>query len=201
MMKRVLLLSCFFLLALRAPAQLFDARKSYEISTPDGWVLDVGGAVQTDTPLFLSRREAGNASQVWQIRPLGKGAYQLVNGHSNLGLDSDGSGEHPVLQWGDEPGNPNQRWLVSRRGDGTYILSRENGAFALGLDREAAEGRRVWQVKADPESPLQHWIIRESATKLRFIDFKTSSSNDWENPAVIGIGKEPGHPTLIPYAV
>ena len=82
MMKRVLLLCCFFLLALSASAQLFDAKKSYEISTPDGWVLDAAGAVQTDTPLVLSRREAGNASQVWQIRPLGKGAYQLVNGHS-----------------------------------------------------------------------------------------------------------------------
>ncbi len=200
MMKRALLLSCFLLLALSASAQLFDAKKSYEISTPDGWVLDVGGAVQTDTPLFLSRREAGNASQVWQIRPLGKGAYQLVNGHSNLGLDSDGSGEHPVLQWGDEPGNPNQIWVATRLKDGTYTFTREDGAFALGLGKESGYGHKVWQVKADAESPLQRWVIRESATKLHFIDFKTSSTNDWENPAVIGINKEPGHPTLVPYA-
>ena len=194
-----LVLSCL-LLAVTAKAQLFDGKKCYEISTPDGWVLDVVGAVRTDTPVLLSKKEAGNASQVWQLRPLGNDVYQLLNGYSFLGLDCDGSGEHPVLQWGEESGNPNQQWKVFRRKDGTFTLTREDGNFALGLRKEAAYGEKVWQVKADADSPLQRWVIRESATQVKFITLKTSSSNDWENPKVIGINKEPGHPTLIPYA-
>ena len=39
-----------------------------------------------------------------------------------------------------------------------------------------------------------------SATQVEFIVPKTASANDWENEKVFAIGKEPGHPTLIPYA-
>ena len=188
------------LLAWGASAQMFDGKKCYEISTPDGWVLDVAGSIQTDTPVLLSKKEQGNAGQVWQLRPLGKEVYQLINGHSFLGLDSDGDGEHPVLQWGEESGNPNQQWKIARQKDGSFILTRGDGAFALGLVQKAAYGNKVCQVKADAGSPLQRWIIRESATRVKFITLKTSSTNDWENPKVIGLNKEPGHPTLVPYA-
>ncbi len=199
-MRKIWLVLSALMLTLTASAQLFDGKKCYEICTPDGWVLDVAGAVQTDTPVLLSKKEQGNTGQVWQLRPLGKDVYQLLNGHSFLGLDSDGSGEHPVLQWGEESGNPNQQWRITRQKDGTFTFTREEGALALGLRDGAAYGAKVWQVKADAASPLQRWIIRESAMQVKFITLKTSSSNDWENPKVIGLNKEPGHPTLIPYA-
>ena len=199
-MRRFALVIALFLSAWSVSAQVFDGKKCYEIATPDGWVLDVAGSVQTDTPVLLSKKEQGNAGQVWQLRPLGNEVYQLINGHSFLGLDCDGSGEHPVLQWSEESGNPNQQWTIVRQKDGSCFLTREEGTLALGLRSAAAYGKKVWQVKADASSPLQRWIIRESATQVKFINLKTSSVNDWENPKVIGLNKEPGHPTLIPYA-
>ena len=100
-MKRYWLIGVLLLLPLLAAAQKIDSKKCYELVTPDGWVLDVQGAVQTDTPILLSKREAGNAGQVWQLRPLGKNVYQLVNGLSALALDCDGEGEHKLLPWSD----------------------------------------------------------------------------------------------------
>ena len=174
--------------------------KAYEICTPDGaWVLDVQEAAQTDTPVVLVRPEASNASQAWLLRPLGGDVYQLINGYSSLGLDCDGQGEHTVLQWGDESGNPNQHWLLQRFPDGTCSLVSRSSGLALGV-KQAAHGEKLWQLAPDPGSPLQRWVLKESATKVEFIPFKTSSTNDWENEKVFAIGKEPGHPTLIPYA-
>ena len=90
-MKRYWLIGVLLLLPLLAAAQKIDSKKCYELVTPDGWVLDVQGAVQTDTPILLSKREAGNAGQVWQLRPLGKNVYQLVNGLSALSYKDEGN--------------------------------------------------------------------------------------------------------------
>ena len=183
-----------------AMAQGFDSKKCYEIATPDGLVLDVQENIQTDSPVLLSRPEAGNAGQVWQIRPLGNDVYQLVNGLSSLALDSDGEGVHTVLQWGDEPRNPNQQWIVKRMKDGSYTFTGASSGLVLGLRKTGTYGDKLWQLEAQSGSPLQRWIIRESATKVQFIQYKTASSNDWENERVYAVNKEPGHPTLVPYA-
>ena len=188
-------------LAVPALAQSFDPMKSYTIATPEGLVLDNKGSVQTETTIVLARPEDRNAAQVWQIRPLGEGKYQLMNGHSFQGLDNaNGPTEHPVIQWSEEKDNPNQHWIISRNGDGTYSVISEPTGMALGLRKPGAFGDAVWQLKADASSPLQRWVITESPLKIAFIVPKTSSKNDWENEKVIAINKEPGHPTLIPYA-
>ena len=199
-MKRYWLIGVLLLLPLLAAAQKIDSKKCYELVTPDGWVLDVQGAVQTDTPILLSKREAGNAGQVWQLRPLGKDVYQLVNGLSSLALDCDGEGEHKLLQWSDAIQNPNQQWILSRQKDGSYTVVSKVSGLALSLKKTAAYGDAVWQLTPDPNSPLQRWNLRESATRVPFLAFKTSSDYDWENEKVFALNKEPGHPTLVPYA-
>ena len=197
--RKLLIIICLCF-TLPAVAQSFDSQKCYEISTPDGWVLDVQENIQTDSPVLLSRPVPGNAGQVWQIRSLGDGVFQLVNGLSALGLDSDGEGVHPVLQWGDEPRNPNQQWIVKRMKDGSYTFTGASSGLVLGLNKTAGYGDRLWQLEAQPDGSLQRWIIRESATKVQFIQYKTASTNDWENEKVFAVNKEPGHPTLVPYA-
>ena len=188
-------------LALPALAQSFDPVKSYTIATPEGLVMDNQGSVQTESTIVLARPDDRSAAQVWQIRPLGEGRYQLMNGHSFQGLDNaNGATEHPVIQWSEEKDNPNQHWIISRNQDGTYSFISEPTGMALGLRKPGAFGDAVWQLKADASSPLQRWIITESPMKIAFIVPKTSSKNDWENEKVIAVNKEPGHPTLIPYA-
>ena len=189
------------LVLLPAGAQTFDAAKCYTIATPEGLVLDAQSSVQTETTMVLANLEADNPSQVWQITPLGDGLFRLVNGYSFQALDNaSGAEEHPVIQWSADPGNHNQFWLISRNPDGSYNILSEATGMALGLRKKGAFGDEAWQLKADPVSPLQRWTIRESALKVDFIIPKTSSKNDWENEKVFAINKEPGHPTLIPYA-
>ena len=109
--------------------------------------------------------------------------------------------DNPSQVWQSaDPGNHNQFWLLSRNRDGSYRILSEATGMALGLRKTGAFGDEAWQLKADPDSPLQRWIIRESALKVNFIVPKTSSKNDWENEKVFAVNKEPGHPTLIPYA-
>ena len=189
------------LLAVPAWAQSFDPLKSYVIATPEGLVLDNRGSVQTESTIVLSNPEADNATQVWQIRPLGENKYQLVNGYSFQGLDNaNGAMEHPVIQWTDDRNNTNQHWVFTRLKDGSYHLTSVPTGMALGFRQAGAYGSEVWQLADDPDSPLQRWIIQESPLKVDFMVPKTSSKNDWENEKVFAINKEPGHPTLIPYA-
>ena len=189
------------LLAVPAWAQSFEPLKSYTIATPEGLVLDNRGSVQTESTIVLANPEADNAAQVWQIRPLGDDRYQLVNGYSFQGLDNaNGPTEHPVIQWTDDRNNTNQHWVFTRLKDGSYHLTSVPTGMALGLRKAGAFGSEVWQLADDPDSPLQRWIIEESPLKVDFMVPKTSSKNDWENEKVFAINKEPGHPTLIPYA-
>ena len=65
---------CFTLLAgflavLPSPGQSLDPDKSYTLATADGLVLDAQSSVQPETSIILAKPEAGNTSQVWQIRP------------------------------------------------------------------------------------------------------------------------------------
>ena len=185
------------LLPLLAAAQQIDPQKCYQIATPDGWVLDVQDGIQTDSPVFLSKPEPGNEGQVWQLRHLGKDTYQLINGLSFLALDNgDGKEEQTVLQWGDEMRNTNQHWVFKRMQDGSWTIVSAVSGLSLGVRGPAGYGEKLWQLKGD----AQRWYIRESATQVHFIPFKTSSTNDWENEKVFAVNKEPGHPTLVPYA-
>ena len=194
-------LICLLAAATLAHAQTFDGKKTYELYAADDLVLDNQCSVKNETGLVLGRPEAGNAGQVWQILPLGNDTYQLVNGYSFMALDNGGgSKEEPVIQWSQERKNPNQIWQFTRHKDGTYTLTSVVTGLVLGIRKEARYGEAVWQLKADADSPLQRWSIRESALKVDFIVPKFSSTNDWENEKVFAINKEPGHPTLIPYA-
>ena len=185
-------------LATVAQAQSFDTKKAYVIYKADDLVLDNQGSVQLETGLVLGRPESGNAGQVWQILPVGKDVYQFVNGYSFQSLDSGGGTvEEPVVQWPQEQKNANQHWKLTRHQDGTYTITSVATGLVLGVRKDAHFGEAVWQVK--PHS-AQRWRIRESEMKIDFIVPKTSSTNEWENQKIFAINKEPGHPTLIPYA-
>ena len=198
MRRLYFLVAGLLLTGITAQAQSFDTKKAYVIYRADDLVLDNQGSVQTETGLVLGRLEEGNAGQVWQILPAGKDVYQFVNGFSFQALDSGGGdGEEPVIQWPHEQKNANQHWKLTRHKDGTYTITSVASGLVLGLKKEARFGEAIWQVK---DSPLQRWRIRESDLKIEFIVPKTSSDKEWENEKVFAIGKEPGHPTLIPYA-
>ena len=201
-MKRIILLVSIFCIASAvASAQPFDRDKVYEIVSPEGLVLDNHESVQVETNLFLSHPDGENTGQAWQFIPVGKDTYQILNACSCQALDNGGTGgESPVIQWSRENGNPNQYWKVTSLGGGYYSLESVATGTFLALKKAGEPGDVVWQLHAGKGGALQRWKIVSSAVKASIIVPRTSSKNDWENEKVFAINKEPGHPTLIPYA-
>ena len=182
-----------------ASAQHFDGSKTYELATADGLVLDVRSSFQSEANVFLAKPKADDAGQVWQIRPVADGAFLFVNGYSSMGLDNGGGplGQQPVIQWPMETLNPNQHWLLTPQKGGGYTLKSVASGLFLGFGADGSFGDKAWQVL---EEKAVRWFIRESKTQVSMYMPKTSSKNDWENEKVFAVNKEPGHPTLIPYA-
>ena len=202
-MKKTIITILLLALALSVAAQKIDPKKVYQITTPDGLVIDNQSSVNAETRLFLATPDKENAGQVWQFRPLGDSTYLLVNGFSFQALDNDGGGEgsgHPVIQWPDDKNNPNQQWVMSTRPDGSVCFRSVSSGMALGLVKAGQPGGEVVQLTPDEDDPRQRWLIRESDIKVDFIIAKTESKNDWENEKVFAVGKLPGHVTFIPFA-
>lgn len=199
-MKKTLLLLSFAIASICAMAQLNNG-KTYEIQTPSGLVLDNQGSMSNEAGIVLAKRDAGTASQVWKVILVKDDIYRLVNAASMLGLDNgNGASEHPLIQWSEDFFNPNQQWKIKKTGQGRYIFTSVPTGMNMGLRDQAQFGERVWQVKRNDNAESQQWLLVESNIKVETIMPKTSSTNDWENPQIIGINKLNGHPTYIPYA-
>ncbi len=197
---RTLLMLCLLAAPLLAPAQSFDAGKIYQILTPDGLALDNGESFRSEAPIKLAQPDADNPTQVWQIKSVGKGVWQLVNGYSTFALDNGGGDgkEQPVIQWSAEYGNTNQHWTITRLKDGSCRITSVASGKVLAVKKGARVGDPVWQLA--PSAGNAGWIIREASAKVAFLFPKTESDKDWENERIFAVNKEPGHPTLIPYA-
>lgn len=178
-----------------------DTKKVYEIQTSNGLVLDNQGSLSTDATIFLSKRKAGEASQAWKFVLVKDDIYRAVNAHSLMGLDNaGGNGVHPVIQWTDDPGNPNQHWHARKLANGKYVFTCVSSSMNLGLKDAAQFGEPVCQVAPNADTESQQWTLVESNVKVNIIEPKTSSNNDWENPHIFAVNKLDGHTTFHPYA-
>ena len=182
-------------------AQEIDTRLVYEIKTTNGLALDNQGNTSNDARIFLGSRDEGNASQLWKFVKVGDNVYNIINAASVLSLDNaDGNKVQPVIQWTTNNANPNQRWHVKRLANGNYSIVCEASKMALGMRDAAQFGEPVWQVPTDETQSTQQWVLVKSAVKVNIATPKTSSTEDWENPHIIGINKEPGNAYFIPYS-
>ena len=182
-------------------AQEIDPQFVYEIKTTNGLVLDNQGNTSNDGRIFLGNSDAGNASQLWKFIKVADGVYNIVNAGSVLSLDNgDGTSVHPVIQWTSNNSNPNQLWRMKRLAGGRYSIVCEASKMALGMRDAAQFGEPVWQVPVDEANPTQQWTLVKSDAKINITTPRTSSKEDWENPHIIGINKEPGNAYFIPYA-
>lgn len=195
----------FFLLmsvfVLSGRAQEINPGAVYEIQTTGGLVLDNLGSLDNDASIFLAKREVGKVSQVWKFVRVDDDVYNIVNAHSMLSVDNGNSTSmRTVLQWTSDNGNPNQQWSAKRLSNGNYTFTCKASGMNLGLRDAAQFGEPVWQVAANEGIETQQWVLVKSNVKVNVITPKTSSTNDWENPHIIGINKEKGHATYIPFA-
>lgn len=199
--KFFLFFLCMFLVTVTGRAQNINTEAVYEIQTVDGLVLDNLGSLDNDAGIFLAKRDVGRVSQVWKFVKVGEGVYNIVNASSMRSIDNGNSDKmRTVLQWTTDPGNQNQLWQAKRLANGNFTFTCKASGMNLGLRDAAPFGEPVWQVKADVSKPTQQWVLVKSNVKVEMVTPKTSSKNDWENPHVFAINKEPGHATYIPFA-
>ncbi|MEL5892024.1 glycoside hydrolase family 2 TIM barrel-domain containing protein [Bacteroides sp. GD17] len=183
-------------------AQTIDPSQVYEIHTLNGLAIDNQESVDTGSKIFISKRIPGKESQVWQFLPVEKDIYCIVSPLSQQAIDNGGSGaiERSVLQWSSDSNNSNQRWRVEKQANGHYTFTSLASGYNLGFPDAGLVGEPIFQLKPDVSQINQQWVLVKSSVKVKADPLKTSSKNDWENQHVIGINKEDGHSTFIPYA-
>lgn len=173
----------------------------FEIHTSNGLVLDNQGALDNNANIFLSKRQEGHESQVWKFVKLGEDTYNIINAYSLRSLDNSGGKDvHGVIQWTTGYENDNQKWVVKPLGNGFYTFTCVSSGMNMGVLDALQFGEPVYQVKANAASEGQQWTLVKSKVKVSITTPKTESKNDWENEHILGINKEPGHATYIPFA-
>lgn len=197
-----LLLSFAALSALSTAAQTIDTSQAYEIHTLNGLALDNQESMDAGSKIFISKRTPGKESQVWQFLPVEKDVYCIVSSLSQQAIDNDGSGaiESSVLQWSSDLNNPNQHWKIKQQANGHYTFTSLVSGYNLGFPDAGLVGEPVFQLEPDASQTNQQWVLVKSSIKVKAEPLKTSSKNDWENQNIIGINKEDGHATFIPFA-
>lgn len=189
------------MLSLTGRSQNIDSGSVYELHIADGLVLDNQGSLDDGAGIFISQRSEGKESQAWKLVKVSENVYNIINAASLRSLDNgNGNKMQTALQWTTDYKNPNQLWVAKRLANGKYTFTCKASGMNLGMRDAAQFGEPVWQVKADASSPTQQWTLVKSDVKVTVITPKTSSKNDWENPHVFAINKEPGHATYIPFA-
>lgn len=200
-LSRFLLFIVALMTATTASAQSLEANKVYAIVHSSGLVLDNMGSTMNDANIFLSQPKSDSKSQAWKIIPMQGGRYRLVNALSLLGFDNGGgSQEQPVLQWTADTSNENQQWIFTRTAAGRYTIKSAASGLWLGLMEAPQPGKAACQVKLKAGEKPEEWTLKAVNIEVKMDLPKTQSSNDWENPHIFAINKEPGHVTYVPYA-
>ena len=207
MMHRLKILeSALFARSLSASAvvaQQFGPKQGYEIHTVNGLVLDNQESLDTNTKIFISKREADKESQVWNLIPCEQeGCYTITSPLTQMNVDNSGKGkvECSVIQWSADPKNPNQQWKITALPNGNYVLTNVGTGYNLGFPDAGLVGEPVFQLEPEASKSNQQWQIRKSNLKVVAEALKTTSHNDWENERIYAINKEEGRATFIPFA-
>lgn len=188
---------------LTATAQDFDPKQGYEIHTVSGLALDNQESLDTNSNVFISKREENKESQVWNIIPTEREGYYMISSPlTELSIDNSGNGpkECTVIQWNTDSKNPNQQWKITLLPNGNYTFTCAGSGYNLGFPDAGLVGEPVFQVTPDTNKANQQWRIVKSKLKIIPEALKTKSDNDWENEQIFAINKEDGRATFIPFA-
>ncbi len=178
-------------------AQPFDKGQGYRLEIGDNLALDNQGG-----NIVLSPSNKKSPSQVWYILPSGREGFSLLqNAYYLDALDNGnhGSGLGEVCPWEANPNNPNQLWQIQQNGE-TYTLTSGVGGCLLGYHDTCQPGGHVFQLPANKTDENVQWRLVKTNLKVVPLMESSTSENDWENQAVFGINKLPGHATLLNYA-
>ncbi len=198
-MRHLLLtVTMLFALVLCASAQQFEKNQGYRLEIGDGLALDCQNGTITFSPVNKKAM-----TQVWQIHPSARqNHWLLINVYGQIALDNGnhGTSEGEVLTWETNGNNANQQWNILKQADGTYTFTCAAGGLKLGYNDNCQPGGHVWQMKAADSDVNVKWNLVKTDLKVVAEADAQSSKNDWENPYIYGINKEPGRATMLLYA-
>ena len=181
-------------------AAVIKEGQNYRIECGAGLAIDNQESFSPGSKLCLSKSSADKESQVWQFVPVGEDIYCIMSPLSLMGIDNDGNPKPGTIaiQWDFNKSNRNQMWRVVENNDGTFTFIGADSGLALASNDSPQFGEPVIQLPPDA-APVK-WKLVKSDLKVEVESPKTHSDNDWENPHIIGINKEPGFSTFIPFA-
>lgn len=205
MMKKsyMIILSCFYAVVLLFCSPFFvshagpvfpDSKKMYLITSPNGFAIR-NPMVSEVSPQMLVARNKADRSQLYSFHPDEGGTWVVWCPENSRAFDTDGSktGGRLLGSWSFEPGNPNQQFVLTPAGDDKVTISHKATGCKVLIEGEDAEGAMIRFGRPD-ETPTVWTLIPVKAKAVA-----TSGKEDWENEAVIGINKLPGHVTMVPY--
>lgn len=196
-------LIALFFYAYAGIAQTFDPKQNYEIRTVNGLALDNMESLNTNSNVFISKRDAKKESQVWNLIPCGKeGCYTITSPLTQMSIDNNNKGktEGSVIQWTTDGQNTNQQWKVTALPNGNYVFTNAGTEYNLGFPDAGLVGEPAFHLKPNASATNQQWQVVKSGLKVVLEESKAKSDNDWENERIFAIHKEEGRATFIPFA-
>lgn len=185
-----------------ANAEAIKEGANYCILNPSGLAIDNQESFSPGSRMYLSKQDADKPSQVWQFVSAGDGLYCIMSPLSLMGIDNGGAPRSgsSIIQWDMNKSNRNQLWRIVENADGSHSFIGADNNLAIATNDAPQFGEPVIQLPADRNGDVTKWRLVKSDLKIEVEAPKTKSGNDWENPHIIGINKEPGFASFIPFA-
>ena len=200
-MKSFFLLMLATLLGIPAIAQDVNEKQTYSILTSNGLAVDNKGDATDNAAVYVERYSAKSVSQVWQLRLHSDGTRALYSPLTEKNIDNYGATNGQttgVILWTAQKDHRNQQWKMTKLSNGLYTFTSLTSGYNLGFKTTPTAGTQIAQFPPDANDPNQQWKLVKSNVSLQKITF--TSKEDWENPHIFEINKEPAHESYIPYA-
>ncbi|MBQ3441378.1 RICIN domain-containing protein [Candidatus Saccharibacteria bacterium] len=165
------------------PADGITSGASYQVASMlnQSYALDISGGVNSNTKsgkaILFTRRVANIANQTFRFNYDEKtGYYYITNPTSNLRLDVENSStanEAKVLLWSGH-NNCNQKWLIERNSDGSYIFASACSGKALTIYYNKANDLQPIVIFDRNNQSNQKWKLVNPSSAVTDLDTTAS---------------------------
>ena len=172
----------------------FRSDKLYMLVSPEGYALRNKLNNVELPPYELVACDKSDCYQAHQFVE-DDGSFDIYCPFHGKTFDTDGSktGGITLGSWALGRCNPNQQFVVESRGRNAVVIRHKWTGCSVCLDGEDKEGTLVRLGTPDEEPTV--WRLVRVNIKMP----KLHGKDAWENEEILGIGRLPGHVTMVPY--
>ena len=171
-----------------------NSKKMYLITSPNGFAIQ-NTMESEEAPQMLVAKKKADKTQLYSFFADEDDTWVVWCQENSKAFDTCGSETGGTLlgSWSFEPGNPNQQFVLTPVGKDKVTISHKATGCKVLIEGEDAEGSMIRFGRPD-ETPTVWTLVPVKAKPVAVI-----GKEDWENEAIIGINKLPGHVTMVPY--